>query len=223
MPAPLTILHHADSLVVVDKPAGIVTIGNTLAETECVQYRLAQQLGRDIRKVWGVHQLDRGTSGVNLFVLRKSLVAEWQKKLAGGQKRYRALVHGAPPWERLRVDLPLHYDREAGRSVERATSAGGKSAQTELRVLARTADGRFACVEARPKTGRTHQVRAHLAMSGFPLVGEWNYRDPACALYPNAALHCRVIAAAGHRFQAPLPTEWLALAASLGFVDTDGW
>ena len=95
---------------------------------------------------------------------------------------------------------------------------GGKRAETQLRVLARSPDGRFACVEARPKTGRTHQIRAHLALLGHPLVGEWIYRSPACELYPNAPLHCLSIAAACRRFGAPPPPEWRALAASLALT-----
>ncbi|MCB9603957.1 MAG: RNA pseudouridine synthase [Sandaracinus sp.] len=160
----LPLLLERDGLVAVDKPIGLPTTGRDLDDPRCVQHALAVQLGRP---VWAVHQLDAGTSGVCLFVTKKSLVATWSEQLARGEKRYLALVHGVPTWAKTRVDAPLRYVQAKKRV---AVVPDGKDARTELRRL--THGPAHAIVEARPKTGRTHQVRVHLAHVGHPLVGD---------------------------------------------------
>ncbi|HJK94461.1 MAG TPA: RNA pseudouridine synthase [Polyangiaceae bacterium LLY-WYZ-15_(1-7)] len=206
----LRILHDAEGLVVVDKPAGLPTTGRDLGDPGCVQHALAAQLRRPVRKVWAVHQLDRFTSGVCLFVRRKALVQVWQAHLRAGRKRYLALVHGVPGWETEQVDAPLRYVKRLGRP---AVVEDGKRARTRLARLG--AGPAHAWVEARPETGRTHQVRVHLAYVGHPLVGERLHRDPPCTLHPGPALHLARLEAGGQRFEAPLPPALRALADRL--------
>jgi len=114
--------------------------------------------------VYPVHRLDRGTSGVLVFALS----AEAARTLGGAfeagtvEKRYLALVRGAPP-DRIRVDHAL--SREDGRPAQPAT--------TEFRTVARY--GRYALVEATPETGRTHQIRRHLKHLSCPIIGDVRY------------------------------------------------
>ena len=204
----LPLLHEEDELVAVDKPPGLPSTGRDLDDRECVQWQLGQQLGHP---VWAVHQLDKETSGVLLFVRHKRQVEDWQRKLRGGSKVYQAIIHGVPAWERMEVDAPLDKRRNRVRVVG---AGNGRPARTTLAVMARGPG--HALVEARIHTGRTHQVRVHLAHLGHPLVGESLYREPACKRHPRHALHAWRIAAAGRRIEAPFPEDLRPLRRALG-------
>ncbi|RZO50797.1 MAG: RluA family pseudouridine synthase [Sandaracinaceae bacterium] len=209
----LSILHDADGVVVVDKPPGLEATGRTPDDPGGVQHHLAVQLRRP---VWAVHQLDRDTSGVLIFVRKRSLVARWQEALARGDKRYVALVHGreghgSEAFEPRTIDAPVAYDRGARRWVVRE---GGKPARSTVEVVSVGADAMR--VHVTLHTGRTHQARVHLAHVGHPLVGERRYRTPPCELHPRHALHAARVAALGAVFEAPLPEDLRALARRLG-------
>lgn len=182
-PAPLAILLDQDGLVVVDKPPGLPSTGHRLDDPECVQFQLAAQLRRPGR-LWAVHQLDRDTSGLNLFVRRKALVETWAERLKQGRKVYLAICHGAPPQALTIVDAPLGWD-EARRA--QAVVADGRPARSRIALVATT--GAFSLVLVLIETGRTHQVRLHMAHLGCPLVGESRYRTPPCTRHPRQALH----------------------------------
>ncbi|MCB9615163.1 MAG: RNA pseudouridine synthase [Sandaracinus sp.] len=203
----LPLLLERDGLVAVDKPIGLPTTGRDLDDPRCVQHVLAVQLERP---VWAVHQLDAGTSGVCLFVTKKSLVATWSEHLARGEKRYLALVHGVPTWSTTRVDAPLRYVKAKNRV---AVVPDGKDARTELRRL--THGPAHALVEARPKTGRTHQVRVHLAHVGHPLVGD-ALHGPGDADVSHARLHLREVRLGDDTLKSALPEAWAAVAVSRG-------
>lgn len=125
----------------------------------------ALQLVRDTvgAYVYPVHRLDRATSGVLVFALDKDAAAALGRAFEQGavEKRYLALVRGAPP-AHVRVDHAL--SREDG---------DPRAAVTEITTLARY--GRYALVEARPETGRTHQIRRHLKHLSCPIIGDVRY------------------------------------------------
>ncbi len=209
-------LYEDGGLVVVDKPAGIPSTGLALDDPRCLQFWLMRHYGG---MIWAVHQLDADTSGVNVFAREKALVAAMKARMTAptGVKTYFAVCHGSPAFEQREIDAPIGFlDAEETRL---GVLQGGKSARSLVTVLERS--GPFAALSVRIFTGRTHQIRIHLAHAGHPLVGEAWYRAPPCSLTPRQALH-----AAALRFEdglepaafvAPLPADLRELLARLGF------
>ena len=158
----IPILYRDDALLIVDKPAGLLTHRTALARDADV----AMTRARDAAGawVWPLHRLDRGTSGVLAFGLSESVAREWQKELESGGvvKTYLALVRGVAPDE-IAVDHP----------VPRAEGAERVPAQTSFRRL--WAGEHCSLVEARPRTGRFHQIRRHLAHLRHPIACDANY------------------------------------------------
>lgn len=167
-----TLLLYQDScLLAVNKPAGLPTLVDGYHPD--APYLTALLMQR-FAPLWVVHRLDRETSGVILFALsaeaHRSLNTQFEQRRT--LKTYHALVEGSPDWVERSIDLALrpNGDRKHRTVVD---SRRGKPAQTDLRVLRR-----FACralVEAVPRTGRTHQIRAHLAAVGAPIIGDRLY------------------------------------------------
>jgi tRNA pseudouridine65 synthase len=159
----LTILFRDESLIAVDKPAGLAVHRGWAREHDVAMVRLRDQIGAH---VFPVHRLDRATSGVLLFALSAETAARVCQAFAAGttEKTYLALVRGVPPAEIL-VDHPLPPGED--------THAPRVSAQTL--IVLREVFGRYSLVEARPLTGRLHQVRRHLKHISCPLIGDVNY------------------------------------------------
>ena len=163
MAADLTILFRDPHLIAVDKPAGLAVHRGWAPERDVAMTRLRDQIGAH---VFPVHRLDRATSGVLLFALSAEVAARVCESFATGlaEKTYLALVRGVPP-EEILVDraLPPGEDPHAPRVF----------AQTM--IVRREVFGRYSLVEARPLTGRLHQVRRHLKHISCPLIGDVNY------------------------------------------------
>jgi tRNA pseudouridine65 synthase len=157
----MAILYLDDDLAVVDKPPGIVVHPGWAQDGGGLVRVLREQLGR---AVWPVHRLDRGASGALAFALSAEAAAVLGRAFAAGlvDKRYLALVRGHPP-EEVVVDHPVP-SRPDGPRV---------AAVTEIRRLG--VWGRYALVEARPRTGRLHQIRRHLKHLSCPIIGDANY------------------------------------------------
>jgi len=173
-PAELVIWQD-DALVAVNKPAGLPTLPDGY---DLQAPHLVSVLEPELGPLMIVHRLDRDTSGVVILArtpeAHRSLNVQFEKRLA--LKTYHALVSGDPPWGTHSVRLPLRADgdRRHRTIVDRRY---GKPAETEFKVGERF--GAFSLLEARPKTGRTHQIRVHLAALGYPLVGDGLYGDGA--------------------------------------------
>ena len=163
MGAPLSILFRDADLVAVDKPSGLAVHRGWAADDEVALTVARDQLGQ---RVYPVHRLDRGTSGVLLFALSPAMATAMGQAFAAGrvEKRYLALVRGVPPEEGL-VDHPLPPGENP--------KAARVSAQTRFRRC--EVFGRYSLVELWPLTGRLHQVRRHMKHLACPLIGDVNY------------------------------------------------
>ncbi|HEU4384401.1 MAG TPA: RluA family pseudouridine synthase [Anaeromyxobacteraceae bacterium] len=214
----LRILAQDPHLVAVDKPAGRLVIpGRGAPETS-----LREEVEALVGHVWVVHRLDRGTSGVLLFA--RSAEAHRTLNMAFDRqsvsKRYLAIVRGEPPEER-RVDLPLAPARRGRMRPARPGDPRAKVAATYFRTLerfpSRTPLPALALLEVVPETGRTHQIRVHLAAAGCPLAVDPDYgeaepiRDAAGAvLIDRTPLHASRV-----EFQHPVTGRQLVLEAPL--------
>ncbi len=159
-PVKLSALYQDEHVLVVDKPSGLA-VHRGWAQDRVTAVGLARRLAG--RSVSPVHRLDRGTSGVLLFAFDAETIRTLQASLAEGAHRvYLALVRGPAP-EHIVVDHPIPR-RPGGPRVD---------AVTEVRLLGRFE--RYSLVEARPRTGRLHQVRRHLKHLSLPIIGDSKY------------------------------------------------
>lgn len=203
------ILWEDSGILAVNKPPDMPTSGRNLDDDDCLQFWLMQRHGG---MVWAVHQLDADTSGVNLFVTERHLVAVMKAQMArpSAQKRYLALVHGQPDWEERVLHAPIGPVDEKSLGI----CEGGKPAHSLFTVRARGHEATL--LEARIFTGRTHQIRIHLAHLGHPVLGEEWYVRPACVAHPRQALHAWKMQLDDLALEAPVPHELRGLMAEWG-------
>jgi len=175
------IIFEDEQILVVDKPAGLVVNRSQTNKGETLQDQLSDyfKLGHDLGigdRAGIVHRLDRETSGVIVLAKTKdahaSLNAQFEARSTS--KVYHAVCKGEAEADEGIIDMPLSEHSHV-RGKMRPDMKNGKDSITSYRVLERF-DG-FVSVEARPKTGRTHQIRVHLAQSGMPIVGDGMYGD----------------------------------------------
>ena len=227
-PVPVEVRYHDDDVVVVVKPAGLVVhpgaghAHGTLVQGLLARFPELAEVG-DPARPGIVHRLDRDTSGL-LVVARSNrafdaLIAQLGQRTVG--RRYLALGGGLPAAARGVIDAPI------GRSVRRRTRMAvreaGKEARTVYEVRDAYPDRGVALVECRLETGRTHQIRVHLAAIGHPVVGDAAYggRRPPIAI-ARPFLHAWSLEfthpGTGERvrFEDPLPQDLAAVLESLG-------
>jgi len=181
------LIHFVDqALVVAEKPAGLLSVPGRLEENkDCLVTRLQQHYP----DVMTVHRLDQVTSGVMLYARGKAMQIALSKQFEQRQvsKRYEALVQGLVEGESGEIDLPLICDWP-NRPKQMVSVELGKPSLTRWRVLARDAAAQTTRVELEPVTGRSHQLRLHLASMGHPIVGDVMYdAQPAV----RVCLHAR--------------------------------
>lgn len=175
----LDILYEDDQLVVVNKRAGMITHPGAGVSTGTLVNALLSRIGDSLKGINGtlrpgiVHRLDKDTSG--LLVVAKSDVAlnHLQKEIKDrkAKRAYFAVVEGVVKDDHGIIDLPI--GRHPHRRKEMAVVANGRNAVTEYEVVTRT--HKYTLLKLSLQTGRTHQIRVHVAHKGFPVVGDIVY------------------------------------------------
>lgn len=207
-PVPLSIVFEDEHLLVLDKAAGVVVhpaAGNwsgTILNGLLAHHRAAATLAR----AGIVHRLDKDTSG--LMVVGKTLqaVTALVREIAARHvhREYLAIAHGVPRSDHMRIDAPIGRDPQS--RVRMAVVASGKPARTDVDVV--KSGGTFSGLRCTLHTGRTHQIRVHLASKGHPLVGDTVYGGSPTLGMQRQALHAAKLA-----FQHPLLGTPLSFAA----------
>lgn len=207
------IVFEDDELIVIDKPSGLAVHGGSglsYGLIECLR-----QLRPESRHLELVHRLDRDTSGLILIAKRVSMLRELHRQLRekAVEKCYLALVAGRWPKAVRVVDAPLEKNiLQSGERMVRV-SPQGKPATTEFSVMEYLPGATL--LEARPVTGRTHQIRVHARHAGFPLLGDSKYGDEKAEdMARRLGLRRLFLHAASLRFSRPDGAE-LALCAPL--------
>jgi 23S rRNA pseudouridine1911/1915/1917 synthase len=216
---PLDVIFENENVVVVNKPAGLVVhpaaghATGTLVQAVLAHAPEIEGVGGELRPGL-VHRLDKDTSGLIVLAKNERAQRSLQEQFQGREvhKSYLALVDGQPPSDTGRVDAPIGRDPRERKRMAIVPAAKGRAAVTEYRVLEHFA--RHALVEANPLTGRTHQIRVHLAFIGCPVAGDKVYgrRNPSLPLDRHflhaARLTLRVPDEETARtFEAPLPAD----------------
>jgi tRNA pseudouridine32 synthase / 23S rRNA pseudouridine746 synthase len=182
----LTIIHHDAHLIVVDKPSGLLSVpGKGPNNQDCVAARV-QALFPAASGPLVVHRLDMDTSGVMVLGLTPSAQRELSRQFESRtvDKTYCAIASGIIGPDQLVLDAPMRLDVER-RPLQVIDHQLGRPATTHVRVLARIDN--TSRVELTPLTGRTHQLRLHLAHAGHPILGDPLYGPcPATQPAPHA-------------------------------------
>ncbi len=214
------ILYSDRHLAAVDKPAGVAAQATLTHDRGALPDLVARLLGGE---VYVVHRLDRETSGVTVLARTREAAARLAGafRLAAPRKTYLALAARAPDPLDGRVEAPL--GRDPSRPGRRAVVPSGEPAATGYRTL-RVGPSGAALVECRPETGRTHQIRVHLAGLGAPLLGDPRYGGPkrvGGVAVPRLMLHALRLEldhpATGERLAlaAPVPEDFAAVERAL--------
>lgn len=223
---PFEVVHDDDALAVINKPAGVVTEPGIGHKLDTLLNGLMARYGHELDRLGAardyglVHRLDRETSGL-LLVARTSdaqrgLVEQFRRRQV--KKAYTTLVLGSPPADRGAIRLSLGRVRRRGRMRAIVGGRGSRPAVTRYRVLERLRDG--ALIEARPESGRWHQIRLHFAAEGMPVAGDGEHGDQNANrmlrerygldrlfLHAGAIRFVHPAAGQARRFEAPLPDE----------------
>ena len=208
---PVAVVYEDDSLIAIDKPPGMVVHPTYKNWSGTLLNGLLWHVrGRAGIEPSIVTRLDKDTSGLVLVALKPELHAQIQRDGSAGRvrKEYLAIVRGTPTPARGSIALPLARSAENRRQV--VVTAAGQYSQTNYEVLS-TVNG-YSLIRCELVTGRTHQIRVHLAARGWPIAGDGSYGEAHPALTRQALHAWRVtlphpVTRAPLQLEAPLPRD----------------
>ena len=219
-----SIVYDDKNLIVLNKPTGLAVHGGSGVTFGLIES--LRQIFPNQRYLELVHRLDRDTSGLIMVAKRAATLRELHQLLRGDgvDKRYLALVHGKWPAHRVRVEASLAKSGlSSGERVVRV-SAEGRRSVTDFRVVERFSGATL--IEAKPITGRTHQIRVHAQHAGHPIMGDPKYASEDQLLFARSTglkrlfLHAHQLGFKldGKRYtlEAPLDLELQKVCESLG-------
>lgn len=213
---PLPVVWEDGHLLVVNKPAGMTAhASNFLPDTPTVAGALARERGTDF-VFHSVNRLDKGTTGL-MVVAKSGYVHDLLRRSLHTPKfirEYRAVCVGCPQPKAGTIDAPIGRDETS--TIARCVRPDGQSAVSHYEVL--SSQNGLSLVKLLPETGRTHQLRVHMASIGCPLAGDWLYGQEDPELIPRPALHSygltltHPVTGEVLRLTAPVPEDMTRLA-----------
>lgn len=208
----LPVIYEDDNVVVINKPVGVLSHSKGAINEEFTVadfFRTKSTYNLDSDRPGIIHRLDRDTSGVMIGAKNpetaKMLTKQFQDRRA--KKTYTAVLDGLPKEPVANIDLPIGRNPKAPSTFR--VDAGGKSAQTHYEVI--DSSDKLSLVRLKPTTGRTHQLRVHMAYLGTPIHGDVIYGKKADRLYLHAE-QLEITIPEGQRitFTVPVPGEFAA-------------
>jgi 23S rRNA pseudouridine955/2504/2580 synthase len=174
-PVEFPVVFEDPALLVVDKPSGVAVHGGSGVSQGVIESLRAARPQAKVLEL--VHRLDRDTSGLLMIAKKRSALVELHRMLRDGEvdKRYTVVVKGEWPADLVELRESLHKYVTASGERRVSVQADGMSAFTKIKVVKRSSG--FSVLEARLLTGRTHQIRVHLAHAGHPVLGDDKYGD----------------------------------------------
>lgn len=214
------IVYEDDYLIVVDKKVGLLTVPTFAGSTETTCYSILRQYVRqaDPRAgVFVVHRLDRETSGLLVFAksadLQEYMRTYWRQLVT--KRTYIALAESKPEPTEGKITTWLTEDKRTTRVYSSDTDNGGKIAITNYKTLKTTAEDTYSLLELNLETGRTNQIRVHLASRGCPVAGDRKYGSGKVSPIDRLALHAQVlefthpVTEQKVHFETPVPKDFL--------------
>ncbi len=225
------VIYRDKSAIIINKPPGLATQGGTKM-TQHVDGLLDALCYENDHRPKLVHRLDKDTSGALLLARTANSASHFAKHFAGrsARKIYWAIVMGVPDIDDGIIDLPLGKQPSSGGEKMQVDEENGQSAKSRYRIIERIGN-RAAWVELTPYSGRTHQLRVHMAAIGHPIVGDGKYGGKECFLTGEISrkmhLHARRIRIANPSggkldVRADLPEHFAATMEALGLVAAEG-
>lgn len=231
------ILYLKDEIVAINKPPHILSAptknplsihAQQLLIEWIMNHKKSSESNEEAKEPILCHRLDKETSGILLFALSKHRADELMQgfKQRTIKKTYLALVHGLPKkqeWQTKNFLSPIH--KKTG--LVKTVLSGGKTAMTQFKVLHKFSKQNLSLIECRPETGRSHQIRVHLADAGYPIVSDKKYCNKSGMFMPSHhLLHAYKIVfalASGKNIEikASLPKEFAEIMKKLGYLIKD--